>query len=269
MGERRVSVVHTAVVSLATRLTILGVGLAPMGILKTAFQRVINERSPQDKPIVQAVNTLGTTTLKLHFRSKDEATKIRSLNVDWDQAYEGIKLHNPQYGIVVHGVPMAVAEGTESKELIKQWEEQNDVYGHLRITRITPLRRNNNRRAAAQKSMIVFTENVSLANEIITRGFFLDSQVLKAERYASHLHINQCYRCHGFGHKSTHCNHKEKCVRCGKEDHRTNDCNATRPHCTNCKGHHEAWSLDCEKRNEEGWRLHQMRTNSPALFSTC
>jgi hypothetical protein len=236
--------------------------------IKAAFQRVINEQSPQDKVIVQAVNTLGTATLKLHFRSKDEAAKIRSLNINWNQAYEGIKLHNPQYGIVVHGAPTAVVEDTEGKELIKQWEEQNDAHGDFKITRITPLRRNNNRRVTAHKSMIVFTENASAANEIITRGFFLNSQVLKAEKYAPHLHINQCYRCHSFGHKSTYCNRKEKCGRCGKEDHRTNECSATKPHCTNCKGDHEAWSLDCETRNEEGSRLHQLRTNSPALFST-
>jgi hypothetical protein len=138
--------------------------------IKATFQRVINERSPHDKPIVQAVNTLGTTTLKLHFRSKNEAAKIRSLNINWDHAYEGIKPHNPQYGIVVHGVPTAAVEGTESNERIKQWEEQNDIYGNLEITRITPLRRNKNHKPAAHKSMIVFTENANIANEIITRG---------------------------------------------------------------------------------------------------
>jgi hypothetical protein len=58
-------------------------------------------------------------TLKLHFRSKDEAAKIKSLNINWDHAYEGIKLRNPQYGIVVHGIPTAAVEGTKNNKLIK------------------------------------------------------------------------------------------------------------------------------------------------------
>jgi len=237
--------------------------------IKAAFQNIINEWSPYDKPIIQAVNTLGTTTLKLHFRSKEETAKIRSLKISWDWAYEGVKVHNPQYDIVVHGVPTAaINDEVSSEELIKQWEEQNDIYNNLKITRITPLWRNNRQGSpATHKSMIVFMENASIANEIIMRGFFIDSQVLKAERYAPHLHINQCYHCHGFGHKSTHCQRKEKCGRCSKEDHRTNECNARKPHCANCKGDHEAWSPDCEKKTEESWHLHQMRTNSPALFS--
>jgi len=106
--------------------------------IKAAFQKFINERSPHDKPIIQAINTLGDTTLKLHFRSKEEAAKIRSLNVNWSQAYDGVKTHNPQFGIIVHGVPTAETEG-EIEHLIRQWEEQNDVYGNLKITKITPL----------------------------------------------------------------------------------------------------------------------------------
>ena len=85
----------------------------------------------------------------------------------------------------------AISDEVSSEELIKQWEEQNDIYNNLKITRITPLRCNNRQGSpAAHKSMIVFMENASIANEIIMRGFFIDSQVLKAERYAPHLHIN-------------------------------------------------------------------------------
>ena len=232
------------------------------------IQKVINECSPEDKPIVLGVNRLGTTALKLHFRTKEDAAKAKSLDVDWGQAYEGLEAHKPQYGIVVHGVPTEVIDiGTPIEETIKQWEEDNAQRG-VKIIRITPLRRNIKHKPAAHKSVVVFMDSAKAANKCILVGFIIDNQKLKAEKYAPNLHINQCFKCHAYGHRSTTCKRKEKCGRCGKEDHTTNGCEAAEPHCANCEGKHEAWHLECDKRSEEGRRLHQMRTEASALFST-
>src|SRR5579859_5101798 len=114
--------------------------------------------------------------------------------------------------------------------------------------------------------MIVFTENANIANEIIIRGFFVNSQLLKVERYAPHLHIKQCYKCQGFGHKSMQCKRKEKCRRCGKGDHKIDGCEAENSHCANCNGNHDAQSVECEWRTEESKRLHQIRATTSALF---
>jgi hypothetical protein len=211
---------------------------------------------------------LGTTALKLHFRTKEEAAKAKSLNADWGQAYEGLEAHKPQYGIVVHGVPTEVIDGgTPAEETVKHWEEDN-AQRDVKIIRITPLRRNIKHKPEAHKSVVVFMESAKAANECILLGFMVDNQKLKAEKYAPNLHINQCYKCHAYGHRSTTCKHKEKCGRCGKEDHTTNRCEADEPHCANCSGNHEAWHLECDKRSEEGRRLHQLRTEASALYST-
>jgi hypothetical protein len=225
------------------------------------FQKAIDEQSGTgEKPKIQGVRTVGTSAVKLHFRSKEDAAKTRALDIDWSHAYEGLKAHKPQYGIVVHGIATATIESEEPNQLIKRWEEQNDI----KITRITPLRRNS--KPAAHKSMIIFTDDAAAANECILRNFFDNSEILKVAKYCPHLHINQCYRCHGFGHRSTECKHEERCGRCGKDDHKTNECNATQPHCVNCGGDHEAWHLQCGKRTEIGKLLHQRRSNTSALF---
>ena len=85
------------------------------------IQKVINGCSPEDKPIILGVNRLGTTALKLHFHTKEDAAKAKSLDVNWGQAYEGLEAHKPQYGIVVHGVPTEVIDaGIPIEETIKQ-----------------------------------------------------------------------------------------------------------------------------------------------------
>jgi type I site-specific restriction-modification system R (restriction) subunit len=62
---------------------------SPPKDITARMQKVINGRSPEDKPIILGVNRLGTTALKLHFRKKEDAAKAKSLDVDWGQAYEG------------------------------------------------------------------------------------------------------------------------------------------------------------------------------------
>jgi Arginine methyltransferase-interacting protein, contains RING Zn-finger len=232
------------------------------------LQKVINRGEPEGKPVLLGINRLGTTALKLHFRTKEEAAKAKALGIDWSQAYEGLETRKPQYGIVVHGVPTELIDSNETTEnIIEQWEQDN-AQCDIKITRITPLRRNVKHKPTAHKSMVVYMESAEAANNCILRGFMSENQRLKAEKYAPNLHINQCYKCHGFGHRSTTCKRKEKCGRCGKEDHTTNECNAEEPHCANCEGKHEAWHRECDKRSEEGRRLHQMRTEASALFST-
>src|SRR5271170_7980966 len=63
----------------------------------------------------------------------------------------------------------------------------------------------------------------------------------KVERYAPQWHLNQCYKCHGFGHRATFCKRKEKCGKGSKEDHTTANCTANKYQYVNCKGEHEAW----------------------------
>src|SRR5579859_5782162 len=109
----------------STEMNIL-ISSSPPKDVTAKIQKVINGCSPEDKLIILGVNRLGTIALKLHFRTKEDAAKSKSLNVDWGQAYEGLEAHKPQYGIVVHGVPTEVIDTrTPIEETVQQWEEDN------------------------------------------------------------------------------------------------------------------------------------------------
>ena len=90
----------------------------------------------------------------------------------------------------------------------------------------------------------------------------------RVEKYAPHLHISQCYKCQGFGHRSTFCKRMNKCGKCGCEEHATSECKATEPHCVNCEGAYEAWHLGCVKRDEEARRLYQLKREALSFFTT-
>lgn len=67
--------------------------------------------------------------------------------------------------------------------------------------------------------------------------------------YVSQGGPQQCYRCQGFGHKSSGCFVNVKCVRCGK-NHLSKDCtkDPLEPaKCANCNKEHPASYRQCEK----------------------
>lgn len=69
------------------------------------------------------------------------------------------------------------------------------------------------------------------------------------------LHILRCFKCKGFGHKSTECKNEENCSKCS-EHHRTAECTSKDIRCVNCLKmnedrkmsldvNHEAFSSQC------------------------
>ena len=231
------------------------------------FQQAITSASLPGDPRLNGVNRLGANAIRLQFKTREGAKTVReSTAVEWNKAYPGVMIHKPKYGVVVHGVKMeAIDLEGDHDETLHEWECQNAGRG-IAITRVTPLRRNEKHRPTASRSLVIFTESQEAANECIKLGFFIDHHKHNTERYAPHLHINQCFRCHGYGHRASQCKRKEKCGRCSEENHATVDCKATEPKCTNCKGNHAAWHAECSARTEESTRLAQKRMDAPHLF---
>ena len=231
------------------------------------LQAIIDAVSDLDtKPVIRAINKLGTpvSAIRMQFRTKEEATAIRDmkLKLKWNDAYPGLEQHTPKYGVVVHGIPSEEIDfNKDLSDTIQQWEEENQG---AKIAKVIPLRRRE--KPAAHQLAVIFTEDPQGANQYITLGFFLNKERLKTGKYTPHLHINQCYKCQGFGHRSTFCKRKEKCSKCGEEDHKATDCKATKPQCANCKGDHESWHSECEKRIVEGKRLRQLQIEGPHLY---
>ena len=233
------------------------------------LQRIVDEAALPEKPKLQGVNKLGREMIRVQVRTTEGAKAMKSANIDWNEAYPGMKLYNPKYGIVIHGVPThAIDLNTDYSETKNEWERQN-ANNEIKITSITPLRKGRERhKPTAHRSIVVFTQDATAADRCIKFGFFIDSQKLKAERYAPHLHINQCYKCHSYGHRSTTCKKKEKCGKCAKDDHPTSQCASDTLRCVNCEGKHEAWHVECPSRSTEGRRLAMLRMETSPFYTT-
>ena len=117
-----------------------------------------------------------------------QAKALRTM--DWNTAFEGLKVHKPQYGIVVHGVSTAdLAHTFENEDVmsatIKEWEAANSG---LTIAKITRLRRKPrvtaNGEPAKTQSVVVHTEDPHAADKCIGFGFFINSLNHKTARYA-------------------------------------------------------------------------------------
>ena len=191
--------------------------------------------------------------------------------MDWNTAFEGLAVHIPKYGIVVHEVSTAdLAHTFENEEVmtatIKEWEVANPG---LIIAKITRLRRKPQETAngeLSRRQSVVFTEDPNAGDKCIRFGFFINSLHHKTARYAPQYFLTQCYKCFQYGHRATYCKHKEKCGNCGAENHRTNDCKSAEHTCCRCKGNHQAWSLECPDRAAEQARLEQLRKDTSPFF---
>ena len=231
-------------------------------------QKAIEDAKLQGQPMVRSINKLGAHNIRLIFKTTEAAKTVRDADINWSKAFPGLATHKPKYGIVVHAVPVeAIDLNGDHKDTIQEWESENLGKG-LKIIRVTTLRRQEKHRPSPHRSIIVFTEDQNAANECLKMGFFIDRERFKTEKYAPHLHINQCFRCHGFGHRATQCKKQERCGKCSDSKHKTTECQETEGlKCVNCKGKHAAWSVDCPARTEESTRLTQMRLEASSFFA--
>jgi hypothetical protein len=232
------------------------------------LQKMIDKATLPGKPRLEGVNKLGRDIIRMRVETKEGAKTIKETGINWDDAYPGIRVYKPKYGVVVHGVPtQAINFDTDDySETKDEWQRQN-TNSKITITNITTLRKARQRhRATAHRSIVVFTEDAEAADHCIQHGFFIDKQILKAERYAPHLHITQCYKCHGYGHRATNCKKKEKCGKCA-EEHPTAECTSDTPKCVNCDGKHEAWHIECMARSTEGKRLTALRMETSPYYT--
>jgi hypothetical protein len=232
------------------------------------LQKMIDKATLPGKPQLEGVNKLGRDIIRMRAETKEGAKTIKEANINWDNAYPGMRVYKPKYGVVVHGVPthainFDTGDYSETKD---EWQRQN-ANSKIAITNITTLRKARQRhRPTAHRSIVVFTEDAKAADHCIQHGFFIDKQILKAERYAPHLHITQCYKCYGYGHRATNCKKKEKCGKCA-EEHPTTECMSNTPKCVNCDGKHEAWHIECPTRSTEGKRLTALRMETSPFYT--
>jgi len=200
------------------------------------LQEAVNMAHSTNSPKILGVNKLSGNLIRIQFNNPEDANKVSSSPINWNIAYRGMKPYRRKYGIVIHGVPTeAIQLTTNHEDTKRKWEASNPG---LKITHITPLRKQRKTNTpTARRSIIVFTENPHKANNCLKFGFYIDKERLRTEKFAPHLHITQCYRCHSYGHTATKCTGKQACGKCSSHNHPTEECDKepTGYHCINCK----------------------------------
>ena len=72
-------------------------------------------------PKIVSINKLPRNTIRLQFKTTEQAEQARKASINWDIAYEGIKANKPIYGIVVHGVRTdAINLDNDHSDIIKE-----------------------------------------------------------------------------------------------------------------------------------------------------
>ena len=230
-------------------------------------QQAIDRAGLVSKPKVLGINPLRNEQIRLQFKTVEELRELQDVN--WNEAYEGLKANKPKYGVVIHGVAKSAIDLTKNHdETIKEWEKDNEAKG-IKIVKVIPLRRERNEHntGARNHSIVVFTHDPVSADHCIRYGFFIDRLWHKTARYAPQYFLTQCYKCHEFGHRATFCKRKEKCGKCASEDHTTGNCTSAELKCVNCKGNHEAWHLECHAREQENLRLSVLKKGAWTYFT--
>jgi hypothetical protein len=233
-------------------------------------QRAIRSSIGESLPPLRGIQRLKSNDIRIICESSDEIAKLRQVN--WNNAYEGLVLHQPKFGVVIHDVPLHVIPqetlnasnaSNATKPIIKQIEEQNS---NLNIAQMRPLRRNfKPSESTKSSSIVIFTHSVEAADQIIRRGIYISHRLYPAEKYTPQLRVTQCYNCRGFGHHAAQCRNKGVCGRCSG-DHPTTSCSETIAKCSGCGGNHEAWHPECPRWQQESKRLKELSQNTPSLF---
>ena len=231
------------------------------------LQQAINAADLPTKPALKSVNKMSKNTFRLYFKTTEEAELIKNATIDWNIAYEGLATRKPKYGLVVHGVPMEAINLTlDHTATLQDWEEQNEG---LKISNIAPLKRHSKHTPAAKRSLIVFTHDRDAANKCLSQGLFIDNyRYSKLEKYAPHLYICQCFKCHRYGHRASECDSNVVCGHCAHEGHTAEQCSNSDdpPKCINCKGEHAAWHRECSATTKEVTKLTELRMETSYLF---
>lgn len=135
-------------------------------------------------------------------------------------------------------------------KIIDELKKANESIQNMQMRLITVIPR---KRKANSTNDIVIEVNSASFKQLIEIGS-LDLPWREC-KVSEHIHVNRCYKCCGFFHKSTECKHAQKCSRCGG-DHKHSDCKSNKLCCVNCKNanekfklkndyKHHAWSGEC------------------------
>jgi len=188
----------------------------------------------------------------------------------WNTVFQGLRLHESIYGIVIHGVVVVdlSIEKMSDPDIIKQLEEKNYLEAGT-ITKIMPLQCRKNRESKNEvklhHSIIVYMNNKLATYRCVkSMGFTVEHVHHNAELFAPQFQIMQCFNRCNYGHCAVNCKRKSRGGKCG-ENYNTRDSKNNAHHCCQCKGKHEAWHPQCPGRIAEKGRLDELLKSTLSL----
>jgi Zinc knuckle len=233
--------------------------------ITTKLQQTIESQMKDNCLTIHGIQKLKSKDIRLHCNTEKEAEQLRKL--EWDKFYNGLKVHQPKFGIVINGVPTTSMKSNElqNPELTKELELQNKGSG-LQIVGMKTLRRKP-KDNAQHFSLVMFVTSADTANECIKHGIYIHQQRFPAEKYDPNLQLIQCYKCQQLGHHASKCRSlHEVCGKCS-EHHPTSQCHSETHKCAVCKEGHPAFHEDCPHKISARQKLISRRREAPTYYT--
>jgi hypothetical protein len=239
-------------------------------LINTMPPKEITERCQQavEKASISGIKLQGINKLaegiRVRCTTEEQAEQLRT--IDWSEAFEGIKTHEPNYGIVINGMPIDELNLDDPKT-IRLLEIAND-FPRGTISKVTSLRRKDKEPSSKTKhrSIVIYFNNFHIANRCLENGCYINYFFYQPVRFTPQFQVMQCFNCYEYGHRAANCKRKPRCGKCAGK-HNTKECDSTTVQCVHCKNTHEAWRHECPAWIAEKHRLEELRDHCPDLFT--
>ena len=202
---------------------------------------------------VAAAKQLRSRDLAIYTQTVAEKEALQT-SPNWASTFGACKVVTTTYGVIAHGIPTTSIKMDDQKQTIARIQAENHkISTNIPIGYVgwlCPPKR-------AAGSMVVEFLDAEQANLALQTGLVWDSEYKKTELYDRACWIQECFRCHKYGHISAQCGGQQKCGICA-EEHRSEDCPSKdlgKRKCASCGGPHKARDSKCPNYQKEVARV--------------
>ena len=200
-----------------------------------------------------------------------EAEVLKTYTQEWVGVFgSNATIAGSMFGVIIDGIRKSSVDMSLPKTTVEQLKTQNHrLLQNREIKRIRWLQKPRPNKFFA--SMVIDFALATDANAAIAAGeLFWFNETRAVRRFVKSCQLNQCYKCHKYGHRSTQCRNPIARGFCSGV-HPTVDCpNQGTPEkakCTNCKGPHTAWSPECKIRSTEKTKAKERIRRAPIYWN--
>lgn len=208
---------------------------------------------------VAAAKQLRSGDLAIYTQTVAEKEALQT-NPSWAKAFGASKVVATTYGVIAHGIPANSIRMDDQKQTIARIQAENHKIGNEKDIPISYVGWLCVPKRAAGSMVVEFTD-AEQANVALQTGLIWDSEYKKTELYDRACRIQECFRCHKYGHISAQCGGQQKCGICA-EGHRSEDCPSKdlgKRKCASCGGPHRARDSKCPEFQKEVIRVQVAR----------